>query len=146
MASNRIVMEGLTEFREALRRLPEELATEAGDIVQAHAEAAKADIQRGYPIGPGSRKFPAGILQGRVVVERNRSKVSSHAIVRSRAPHAIIFERGTVTRRTDKGWNRGRMPKASSDRAMIPKVIRWRRKMTDALIEIVRRAGFEVQS
>jgi hypothetical protein len=137
-------MEGLAELREQLRRLPEDLATEAGDIVIAHAEGARREVVSGYPTGPGSKQFPAGTLKARVAVERNRSKVSTAAIVRSRAPHAIIFERGTVQRRTDKGWNRGRMPKAREAQAMIPKVIRWRRQMVEALIELVRRAGFEV--
>jgi len=137
-------MNGLDELRAQLRRLPEELATEAGDIVLAHAEGAQREIVSGYPTGPGSKKFPPGTLKGRVSIERNRSKVTTAAIIRSRAPHAVIFERGTVRRMTDKGYNRGRMPEASDAQRMIPKVIRWRRKMVDALIELVRRAGFEV--
>lgn len=133
----RVQMNGLDELRAQLRRLPEDLATEAGDIVLAHAEGAKREVEGGYPTY-------RGVLRSRVRVERNRSKVTTAAIVRSTAPHAFIFERGTVQRRTDKGWNRGRMPAASASQAAIPKFIRWRARMVEALIELVRRAGFEV--
>jgi hypothetical protein len=49
-------------------------------------------------------------------------------------------------RRTDKGYNRGAMPQASDADRFVPKAIRARRRLTSALIDIVRRAGFEVNA
>lgn len=138
--SSRLELKGLDELRRALRDLPEDLADEAGAIVLAHAEQAQQDIVRGYAEGP------TGNLKRGVVVERNRSKFGSRAIVRSRAKHAHLYEFGTGRRQTQQGWNRGSMPKALAPNAMIPKVIRARRRMTEALIGLVRKAGFQVDA
>lgn len=137
MANFRVQMDGLAELRDQLRRLPEDLANEAGDIVLTFAEGAKREVETGYPVH-------RGVLSRRVRVERNRSKVTTSAIVRSAAPHAFIFEKGTRNRVTDKGWNRGRMPAASEAQAAIPKFIRWRARMVEALKELIRTKGFEV--
>ncbi len=143
-------MSGLEELRAELRKLPEDLATEAGDIVLAHAEMAKRDVQAGYPVrtsnmNPGPNRktpwYPPGNLQRRITVQRNRSKVASAASVRVTAPHAAIFEFGTDKRTTEKGWNRGRMPKADEATAAIPKFMRARFRMVEALKEMVRRVS-----
>lgn len=140
MSRNRLELQGLTELRTALRQLPAELVQEASAIVLAHAEQAQRDIRDGYPTGP------TGNLKRGVTVIRTTSRVTTAAIVRSRAPHAYIYEHGTTTRRTDRGANRGRMPEAPVERRMIPKVIRLRRRMVDQLIALVRRAGFTVDA
>lgn len=134
----RLQMAGLTELRDALRQLPEDLARQADFIVSEHAVAAKNDIVRGYPVRTGT-------LASRVTVTQQRSRVSTQAIVRSRAPHAFIYEKGTRTRHTDKGASRGRMPAAPPSAAMIPKAQQYRRHMIEKLIELVRSAGFQVQ-
>lgn len=137
--ASRVVLEGLDEFRRQLRALPENMQNEAGEIVITHAEDAKRQIETGYPEGP------TGNLKRRVSVERNKSKLASSAIVRSRAPHAAIFEFGTKRRFTDRGANRGVMPKASDSEAFIPKAIRARRRMTQALVAMLERLGFRVE-
>lgn len=131
-------MEGLTELRNALRNLPEDLARDAAEIVVNVAEGAKAEIVSGYPQGR------TGNLKGGVTVHRSHAQFTSQAIVKSRAKHAHLFEFGTKARKTANGVNRGRMPKAPAHQAMIPVVIRKRRQMVQQLIELVRRAGFEV--
>ena len=138
MSNIRLQMQGLSELRDALRQLPEALTAQADAIVLAHAEMARADIQGGYPQGP------TGNLRAGVRLERNRSKFTTQAIVKSVAKHAVIFERGTVRRATQRNANRGRMPEASEAQRMIPKAIRARKRMTDALVELVRSEGFEV--
>lgn len=138
MSNNRLELEGLEEFHRALRRLPENLANEAGDIVLAHAEEAKREVQSAYPEGP------TGNLRARVGVERNKSKFGSSAILKARARHASIFEFGTRQRTTNAGANRGVMPKAQPSEAFIPKAIRARRRMTMALVILLERAGFQV--
>jgi hypothetical protein len=136
----RLQMDGIQEFKAALRRLPEELQGEADAIVATHAEAAGADVVRGYAQGP------TGNLKRRVMVTRESSRFGTSALVKSRAPHASIYESGTQQRRTAKGYNRGRMPQASAEARMIPKVIRWRSRMVKQLIALLQRAGFEVKA
>lgn len=140
MSNTRLSLQGMAEFRAALRQLPEDLAQEAGVIVQAQAEFAKDQIQRAYPHGP------TGNLQSRVTATKeSESRFGARSIVRSRAPHASIFEFGSKARRTNTGANRGRMPKAPASEAMIPIVVRRRRAMVSALIDLVRKAGFVVE-
>lgn len=137
--ATRLVMEGLSEFRAQLRQLPEDLTQEAAQIITAHAEQARADVSNGYPMGP------TGNLKRRVTVIHNVGRrFFAQALVKSAAPHAWIFENGTASRRTRSGANRGAMPLPPESERMIPKVVRIRRRMVEALIELVRRAGFEV--
>jgi hypothetical protein len=139
VSSNRLVMEGLNELREQLRNLPEDLAREAGVIVLAQAEMAKDQIQRAYPEKTG--RLRGGITVTREALDRG----GAAAIVRSRAPHAHLHEYGTQPRRTNKGANRGFMPKADEGERMIPIIVRRRRAMVEALIAMVRRAGLTVE-
>lgn len=138
--SVKLQMDGLAEFRRALRNLPADLTEEASAIVLAHAEEADRQITNAYPEGP------TGNLKRGVTTERNTSRFSTSAIVRSRAKHAWIFENGTRLRKTRQGASRGVMPAAQLAQKMIPIVIRRRRAMVQALIQLVRRAGFEVDA
>jgi hypothetical protein len=137
---NRIQWQGLTEFKTALRNLPEELTDEGGDIVATASERAQRETQSGYPQGP------TGNLRARVTREQESasSKFGASFRVRSGAPHSYIFENGTRTRQTAKGANRGRMPEAAESQKMIPVVIRNRRVMFERLKDLVRKAGFQV--
>lgn len=134
----RLQWQGMNEFKEALRKLPEHLANEAGEIVVASAEGAARTIQANYPQGP------TGNLKRGVTVSRERSRVSTAAKVTSRAPHAHLFEFGTRRRMTNNHANRGVMPEAPASQAFIPAVIRARARMTDALIALLEREGFLV--
>lgn len=135
-----VKLEGLAELREALRNLPKDLADEAQAIVEAKAEFAAQQIQRAYPQGP------TGNLRRLVSVSREPGAFTARAIVRSRSPHSHLFEYGTRRRKTNRGWNRGAMPPAPSTEAMVPIVVRTRRALVSALIEVVKKAGFEVQA
>lgn len=135
--SSGIQWTGLTELREELRRLPSDLANEAGVIIQAQAEAAGRDVQSVYPEVTGN-------LRRRVRVTLDISAHGAIATLLSSARHSHLYEFGTGQRATARGFNRGRMPAADVSRRMIPIVIRRRRIMTDALIGLVQRKGFEV--
>jgi hypothetical protein len=139
VSGNKLEMKGLSELRAALRQLPEELAREAHVIVTAQAQFAKDQIQRAYPEGR------TGNLRGGVTVQSDDQRYGASAIVRSRAKHSHLYEYGTAQRRTSNGANRGRMPQAPEANRMIPIVVRRRRAMTQALIDLVRRAGFTVE-
>lgn len=134
-------MQGLDELRRQLRSLPEDMTQEANVIVRAHADDAARAIVSGYAEGP------TGNLRRGVVTERGAGtgRLGASAIVRSRAKHAWLFENGSGQRRTSTGANRGRMPAAPESQRFIPKAIRVRRRMVEALKDLLRRAGFEVQ-
>jgi len=128
--SVKIQIDGLAAFRTALRNLPDDLTQEAGAIVLAHAEDAKQRVQGAYPEGP------TGNLRRGVTMNKEASNFGARAIVRSRAPHAWLFEhgvRGTAPRRT-----------VPPDQEAIPIFIRVRRNMVTALIHMVQRAGLVV--
>jgi len=145
---------GLQEFKNALKNLPAELTEEAGAIVVSHAYEAERLVEGVYPIrttntnpGPNrkSRWTPPGNLRKgvRTTVE-NSSRFGASATVRSGAQHSHLFEKGTGTRRTSSGANRGRMPAAPPNQQMIPIVIRVRRRMVTQLIQMVQKAGLVV--
>jgi hypothetical protein len=129
---------GLDALRKALRDLPEDLRREADVVVRAQADAMAQDTQRAYPEGP------TGNLRRGVTIKTQSSSFAAVAIVRSRAKHAHFFETGTGARRTDKGYNRGRHPEPAEADKFVLRAIRARRRLTAALVDIVRRAGFEV--
>lgn len=138
--SSKLELKGLTEFQRALHNLPEDLAEEASVVVQAQADEARRQIQVAYAEGP------TGNLRRGVTKEENRSKFTSRGIVRSRAKHANLWEQQTPPkkRRTAKGYNRGTMRATPDNQKMIPIAIRRRRVMVEALKDIVRKAGFQV--
>jgi len=137
--SVRLELDGIREFHQALRNLPADLSEEAGTIIEHTADRAKADIQTAYPEGP------TGNLKAGVSRQTNRSRYSTSALVKSRAKHANIFERGTRQRQTFGGANRGTMPQPPEHQRMIPIAIRLRRQMIRELMNVVERAGFKVR-
>lgn len=134
-----VVLEGMAEFREALKNLPDDLVAEAGHIVEGAANGAAADIRGGYPVASGNLRD--GVTATR---QDGSARIAATSVVKSGSPHASIFENGTKTRTTKAGANRGRMPKPEESLRMIPKVIRARRRMQDDLVDMLRRQGFEV--
>jgi len=130
-----LTISGLTELREALKKLPPELVRDAAVLVDAEANEAARQITAGYPTGP------TGNLKAHVVVEIATDAVSARARVKSTAKHAHIFEYGTAARRWANGKSTGRMPVGG---VFVPIVIARRRVLVAALIELVERAGLKV--
>ena len=126
---------GLLELREALKHLPDDLTAEATAIARDAATGARDEIRAVYPVATGS------LVRGVTLRESKKGRWQAAFRVISRAPHANIFEAGTKTRRTKKGWNRGFMPAAD---LFVPIVIRHRARMWAPLKALVERAGFEV--
>jgi Bacteriophage HK97-gp10, putative tail-component len=132
--------DGLKELKQVLRSLPDDLAKEAGRYVQFHAQAAAGAVRRGYPRVTGN-------LQDGVVVEQtDGGRYGAKAIVKSKAPHAYIYEFGTEARHyyTSTGTKKsvGRMP---AGHVFIPRVQEQRRRLMDDLSEMVIRAGLMVR-
>jgi len=130
----RLTLDGMAEFREGLRRLPEDLAAKAALVVRDTAQQVGQEVQFNYPSRTGN-------LKRGVKVTLDGSKVSVRGVVRSGAPHAHLYEYGTARRQTTKGANRGVMPKGPTEDLVGPRASRARKRMTDELIVIVQEAG-----
>lgn len=137
MSGNRLVFQGLDDFKRQLRQLPEELAGEAGHIVEGSGNAAAVAIRTAY----GQHKH-SGNLQDHVTVEHQSSGLAAKAVVKSTARHSHLFEHGSQARHTDLGWNRGAMPATPT---FIPIVIRFRTRMYEELKGLLQRAGLHVK-
>ncbi len=133
----RLNFEGLSELRDGLSRLPQELAAKAASVVQTTAEQVGQEVQANYPTH-------AGNLKRGVRVTVSGTNVSTVGIVRSASPHAHLFEYGTTRRQTRTGANRGVMPQAPADERVGPRASRARKRMVDRLIAIVEEAGLTV--
>lgn len=125
---------GLEELKAALQNLPQELASEAQDIVFGAADDAAAEIIAKYPARTGN-------LRKGVKVTRKASAFVTSAVVKNSAPHAFIFENGTQARHTKIGANRGSMPPGH---VFVPTVIRHRRAMYERLKAVLVKAGLSV--
>lgn len=136
MSDNRFEFDGMEAFKAALRQLPEELSQEGGDIVVARGEAAGSDIRAHYQAAAVTGNLAKGVR-----VQLVSRTAGAEVVVKSRAPHAFIYEHGTQVRRTANGKNLGSMPPAH---VFVPTMIRARREMTDDLIDLMERNGLEV--
>jgi len=136
VSNNRLVLEGLAEFRAALRALPAELVVEAGPIVEGAANGAAAAIVAAYPERTG--RLRKGVSVKRV---SEGGLYGVGAVVVNRAPHAALFDSGTQTRQTAIGANRGRMPPGN---VFVPRIIQARRQMYARLKDLLARQGFVV--
>jgi hypothetical protein len=138
--SSKLELKGLTEFQRALRSLPDDLRNEAAVIVLAHRDYAQRHVHSAYAEGRTGR------LRRGVSGDQDVSRFAVRGVLRSRAPHANLWEQQNPPkkRRTAQGYNRGTMRTTPESQKMIPIVIRRRRAMVHALIELVKRAGFQV--
>jgi hypothetical protein len=130
-----VTMEGLAELRDLLRTLPTDLATDANGIVQARGRAAYDEIEAAYPEG--------GLRDGLTFSDES-AQFAARAVIRSRAPHAYLYEYGTQTiRYTHAGVSRGQMPAAGT---VVKAAIHNRAAMYDELIAMLRAHGFDVSA
>ena len=139
--SVQIVWTGLEELKEGLRNLPSELTGEAGNHVEAAANAAATAVRTAY-----GAHVVTGNLQNHVVVQaRAHNQFGASYVVKSTARHAYIFERGTEARHyiTKNGVKKlvGKMPAAN---IFVPTVMRHRRSMYDRLNDVLLRIGLQV--
>lgn len=146
MSNNKLVLDGIAELRDALRKLPHELKAEAQDVVLGTADSAATDIRVGYRRGSLQRKGEGNVRTGNLekgvsVRKDEASTFGAGAIVISRSPHAWMFENGTQARHTAIGANRGAMPPGH---VFIPIVIRKRKQMYEKLRGLLERHGLKV--
>lgn len=137
MSNNKLILEGLDDFKAALRKLPTELRDEAADVVEHAAEVAASSLRQSYPRGD------SGNLRAGVKVTHERSTFGVSSTVKSTSPHAHLWEFGSQIRKTRQGWNRGRSKEHKPD-GLVPIAQRERKRMRGPLADLVRKAGFEV--
>jgi hypothetical protein len=120
-------VDGLTELRAALAATPDRFRAMLAPMVREMVAGLAAEVVDTYPLGPPGRRTPPGNLKAGVRTAAGRSELSG--LVRSTAPHAHLYERGTaLRRRASDGAARGRMP---AHRVIIPAAIQWRADLTE---------------
>lgn len=125
----------LDDLRAQLRALPQELKDEAGGIVLEHAAEATDAIFNAYPEGNGELRDHLSVKTA------TAGPFGAAAMVINTSKVAYWFENGTQVRHTALGLNRGQLTPAH---VFIPRMQDWRRRMYDALAEMVRAHGITV--
>jgi hypothetical protein len=144
MSANRVELVGWNELLIQLRSLPQAFADEAAEMIDNTVEEAASSLIQSYPIGPGSGRYRGGNLRKGVKWGTTRSGYGISGFVKSTAPHAWWWEHGTKPRKTNKGWPRG-AARHHYNQGLVGIAIRKRRELRGKLIDVVRRAGFDVQ-
>jgi len=126
-----VKVKGLDELRRALKDLPADLAQQNRAHVEAATRDAAAALRSAYPRGD------TGNLRAGVKTEFDVTPTGTVGTVISRSPHAHLWEFGTVNRRTQQGWNRGRLA-SQIHRGLTAIAPRERRKLNAAIIDTLR--------
>jgi hypothetical protein len=126
---------GLDELIADLRHLPADLALEASGIVVSAGNDAAQAIRDAYPERTGDLKNHV------IVVPIDLGSFGAGVAVKNTSKLAYIFENGTQARHTSIGANRGSMPPGH---VFVPRIIRYRRAMYDALKDLLVRHGLRV--
>jgi hypothetical protein len=132
--SARVEWAGLAELRIALGELPNNLTTEGAEEVRTTVETTARRLVLSYPKGE-TGNLRAGV---RTTFEPRPS--GAFGMVRNIAPHAHLYEFGTQSRRTRKGWSRGVAP-SHKPMGLVPIAQQQRRTLNRRVIDLVRHTG-----
>jgi HK97 gp10 family phage protein len=121
--------DGLDALIADLQKLPEQLKREAERTVQAAANSMAAQVRQRYPKGK-----TGNLIKG--VSVRKRGPLNYQ--VASRAPHAHLYEFGSVKRYRESGATTGTMPEAPQP-VFVPEAVRARRRQIDEHEDQLRR-------
>jgi Bacteriophage HK97-gp10, putative tail-component len=127
MAHNRIVWQGLQELRAGLRRLPKDLRDDGNAIVRAAGERTEVATYTNYPEVTGNLRKGVGRTEA-------PSAFGILVTVYSRAPHAHLYERGTV-----------KTPPAPPHKRLGSHAARERRRMYTELKAMMESHGLDVR-
>lgn len=129
---------GMGQLLRGLEAMGEHVQLEAAGIVRTTAMVMAARVRGQYPRRASGNK--AGALQDRVVIEEGRGQSGTGVgslrwKVRSKAPHAHLYEQGTVERfLASNGARRGRM---GATPVFIPAALRARQAMHNELVALI---------
>jgi hypothetical protein len=127
MARNRIEWQGLQELRAALRALPADLRDAGNAIVRGAAERTDVATVTNYPEVTGNLRRGVGRTE-------DASTFGLVVTVYSRAPHAHLYEYGTV-----------KQPPAPPHTRLGTHAARERRRMYTELKALLASQGLEVR-
>jgi hypothetical protein len=127
---------GIEALRRALANLPADLGAEASQLALRHVQEAESVIRPVY----AAHAVTGRLARALTVRSFPVGQFSRATVIRARAAH--LFERGTGTRRTRQGWNRGA---ARSHRTFPEPVQRAQAAFDLDLANLLRRAGLEVR-
>lgn len=136
MAKSLMVWDGLAELRAEILALPEACTGEAAKVLEGAANGAKVDIAGAYPWRTGDLRKKTVVLplarKGLIVGAevKNTSKLASVIENGSQARH--YFTVNGVTHLT------GKMPALH---VFVPRILKWRRRATQELKDMVARHG-----
>lgn len=143
--SAQVKWEGLDEFREAMRNLPDQLAADAKEIVQQAADNAESEIRAAYHRGK-----TGNLINGLKQIPRQTSPWGTAITLKNTAPHSWLWDNGSEARhyyessgtRHDTGamWGRSTPP-----HTFVRGTTKWRRWMYDQLTAMMVRAGLLVR-
>lgn len=122
---------GVTELVAELEAAGERFTREElAPIVRGSADGLAGEVKAAYAKQTGN-------LADGVVVENGRDGRGLRAKVRTKAPHAHLYELGTVQRFTNEnGANRGTMPAKPT---FVPLAIRWRERLVNRAKDALQR-------
>lgn len=132
-----VIWSGVDELLEQLRDLPDHLAAEAGSIVQGAADNAMSAMAAAYAQHVVSGKLERSLKKTEQAIGRYGVAYQ----VKNTAPHAWMYENGTIARHNKKGANRGAAPPRH---AFVPNAERSRAAMYQQLRAMLEREGFTV--
>jgi hypothetical protein len=128
-----LVIEGLAELLEEMRRLPTDLVAEATPVVLAAGNRALDSMH--YPERTGK------LARGNTLEVTDGGPFGVSVLVKNTAKHAWVFENGSQARHTELGANRGSMPPGH---VFVPAMERSRRQMYADLGAVVASHGLTV--
>ena len=130
--------DGLDEFKDFLRLLPDELADEAGHIVMEHATLAASAIRSSYPRITGE-------LQDGVAVEiETAGRYGAAARVVNRAKFAMAYEYGTEARHYyTKSGAKHETGRAPAGNKFWPRIEAQRLRMYEDFVDMLKRHGLD---
>jgi hypothetical protein len=131
--------DGLKEFREELRQLPEELRGQAAKVVEGEVNAAYVTVKRVYE----AHRFTGHLSRQLAIQPLKRSgQLITGLVLKSGSPLAWLFDNGTQARHYitvhGKTHLTGRMP---GFHVFGRTVAFTRRKIRTLLIDMVKRHG-----
>lgn len=145
MAHNRLVFSGLEELKAELRNLPAELTDEAVQIGDETVNGVASTIRGIY----SKHRVSGNLVEGVRVLRESSGRFGMRFVVKSTAPHAWLFDNGSVARHYmtihGKKHSTGRMwGRSAPTHAFVRTAMAARRVMYERLADLLRNKGFEV--
>jgi len=137
--SAKVVWSGLDEFLKEFGSIPQALNSEGMAILREETEGAGVELAQSY------KRVTGNLARG--VKTEYPSATILVGIVRNKSPHSHLWHWGTKERKTDSGWNRGRMwgKTAQPPEPLVPIARRRRARMARRLVDLLRSKGFQIE-